>query len=119
MSCQAPGPPWHRLAMKPVLASIAALALANCASSTINGPSRLAGQELDAAVALYGPWVDEIQLDGRPLYIWRRALINKGTPYYCELRVQLGFRNIIRQAFLQGTPESCKLFAVRYEALTK
>lgn len=104
--------------MKPVLALCAALVLASCAS-TINGPSRLAGQEIDAAVALYGPWADEIEFEGRPLYIWRRALVEGGTAYYCELRVELGFRTVIRRAFLQGTPEACKLFAVRYEALSK
>lgn len=81
----------------------------------MNGPSRLAGQELDAAVSLYGPWVESITLQGQKTYIWRRTLITAGEPRVCELRVQLGFRQTISRAFLQGQPEACKLYAVRYE----
>ena len=93
--------------------------LGGCAGTTINGPSRLAGQELDAAVALYGPWAEEVELEGEPNYIWRRTLIVGDKPRVCELRVQLGFRRTIRRAFLQGQPDACQLYAVRYEPVTK
>lgn len=100
----------------PVLAST--LALAGCAS-TSNGPSRLAGQELDAAVALYGDWAESVEIYGHPTYIWRRTLIAGDQHLVCELRVELGFRKTIRRAFLEGQPDACKLYAVRYENLTK
>lgn len=94
-------------------------ALQGCASAANGGPSRLAGQELDAAVALYGNYVERIELDGGPTYIWRRTLIVGEQPRVCELRVQLGFRKTIRRAFMQGQPDACQLYAVKYEALTK
>lgn len=100
----------------PVL--VAATALAGCASAA-GGPSHLTGQQLDAAVALYGPWADEIEFEDRPLYIWRRSFVQDGSPRYCELRIQLGFRRTIRRAYLQGFPDACRLFAVRYEAAPK
>ena len=101
--------------MKRAITAVALSTLCACAS-TANGPSRLTGQELDAAVALYGDWVDQVELEGgRPLYIWRRSLVRGGSPRYCELRVELGFRRTIRKAYMQGFPDACKLFAVRYE----
>lgn len=90
--------------------------LAGCAS-VVNGPSRLAGQELDAAVALYGDWAEQATIDGETNYIWRRTLIVDGSPLVCELRVQLGFRNRIRAASMQGQPAACRLYAVRTEHL--
>ena len=102
---------------RPIVLALAML-LAGCAS-TVNGPSRLAGQELDAAVALYGEWSEEVTLDGEPTYIWRRTLVASGGPQVCELRVQLGFRRTISRAFMQGLPDACKLYAVRSESLTK
>lgn len=104
--------------MKASLALALFIPLAACAS-TASGPSHLTGQELDAAVALYGPWAEQIELDGKPLYIWRRRLIQNGAPRYCELRVELGFRKIIRQATMQGLADACRLFAVRSESLAK
>jgi hypothetical protein len=104
--------------MKASLALALLIPLAACAS-TANGPSRLTGQELDAAVALYGPWAEQIELDGKPLYIWRRRLIQNGESRYCELRIELGFRQVIRQATMQGLADACKLFAVRSETLSK
>ncbi|WP_165830594.1 hypothetical protein [Phenylobacterium soli] len=101
-----------------VLASALALALGGCASTT-SGPSRLTGQELDAAVALYGPWADQVEVKGQTRYIWRRSLLTNGQSTYCELRVELGFRRTIRRAYLEGFPAACELFAVRYESLTK
>jgi len=104
--------------MKGLAALALLIPLAGCAS-TVNGPSRLTGQDLDAAVALYGEWAEQVTLDGQPTYIWRRTLLVNGQPRVCELRVQLGFRRTISQAFLQGLPDACQLYAVRSESLTK
>jgi hypothetical protein len=94
-------------------------ALAGCQTAATNGPSRLEGQNLDAAMALYGPWVEQVHLQGRPVYIWRRTLIAAGKPYVCELRLETGFRGAISKAYLQGVPNACQLFALKEEALTK
>ena len=104
--------------MKRLIAVVLPMLLAGCAT-TVNGPSRLSGQELDAAVALYGEWAEQITLDGEPTYIWRRTLMVEGKPRVCELRVQLGFRKTISRAFMQGLPDACALYAVRSESLTK
>jgi hypothetical protein len=104
--------------MRPWLVPALSIALAACAGAE-SGPSRLAGQDLDAAVALYGPWADQVVLDGVTNYIWRRTLVVDGTPHVCELRVQLGFRSTIRGGALQGLPDACRLYAVHTEALTK
>jgi hypothetical protein len=93
-------------------------ALAGCQTAN-NGPSRLEGQNLDAATALYGPWAEQVNIRGRPLYIWRRTLIAAGQPYVCELRLEVGFRGAISRAYLQGVPAACRLFALKEEALTK
>jgi hypothetical protein len=103
----------RRLILLPILA-----VLAGC-QGVINGPSRLEGQNLDAAVALYGPWTEETHIQDRPLYIWRRTLIAGGEPFVCELRLETGFRNAVTKAYLQGVPDACKLFALKEEALTK
>jgi hypothetical protein len=104
--------------MKPWFALALAVPLCACAA-VVNGPSRLAGQELDAAVALYGPWAEQVDLDGETNYIWRRTLIVDGSPHVCELRLQLGFRTTIRGAAMQGLPDACRLYAVRQETLAK
>jgi hypothetical protein len=104
--------------MKRWFALAFAIPLSACAS-VVNGPSRLAGQDLTAAVALYGPWAEQVELDGQINYIWRRTLIVDGTPHVCELRVQLGFRTTIRGAAMQGLPDACRLYAVREETLAK
>jgi hypothetical protein len=104
--------------MKPWLAPVLSIALGACAS-VVNGPSRLAGQELDAAVGLYGPWAEQVELDGQTNYIWRRTLVVDGVPHVCELRVLLGFRKTIRGSAMQGLPDACRLYAVQSEALTK
>jgi len=103
--------------MRRLLALAMAIPVAACASSA-NGPSRLMGQELDAATALYGPWAEEVELNGQEVYIWRRSLVRNGVAHFCELRVELGFRQTIRSAAMQGLPDACALFAVRTEALT-
>jgi hypothetical protein len=96
----------------------AAAALAGC-QSTVLGTSRLVGEDLDAAVALYGPWNEQITLKNRPVYIWRRVLLTDASPKYCELRVQLGFRRTISSAYMQGVPAACELYAVRSVSATK
>ena len=94
------------------------LAVSACAT-VVNGPTRLMGENLDAATGLYGPWSEQVDLEGRPMYIWRRKLITPVGDRFCELRVRLGFRQTIAKAYLQGFPDACKLFAVRYQAQTK
>jgi hypothetical protein len=102
-------------------AGLAAGALAGCQSAmtTSGGPSRLAGQNLDAAVALYGAWSEQAVISGREVYIWRRTLVRDGSPAVCELTVELGFRQIIRIANMRGVPDACRLFATRTESLTR
>jgi hypothetical protein len=92
--------------------------LAGCQAS-VNGPSRLAGQELDAAVGLYGPWADQFEIKGQPTYIWRRTLVRNGAPEVCELKVELGFRQTIRAVSMRGVTEACRLYALRSQALSK
>jgi len=95
-----------------------AAALAAC-QTTVMGHSRLIGQDLDAAVALYGPWSEQIMLKDRPVYIWRRVLVGGSSPQYCELRVQLGFRTTISSAYMQGVPAACQLYALHSVTSTK
>jgi hypothetical protein len=96
-----------------LLPALAPIALAACAS-TANGPARLAGQQLDAATALYGRWADQIERDGRPVYIWRRSVaLPNGERRGCELRVTLGFRKTIRSTLLEGFQDACRLYDVR------
>jgi hypothetical protein len=104
--------------MKLWAAILPAAALAAC-QTTVTGNSRLVGQDLGAAVALYGPWNEQITLKGRPVYIWRRVLVGGASPQYCELRVQLGFRTTIRTAYMQGVPAACQLYALRSVTSTK
>jgi hypothetical protein len=104
--------------MKSLLVVALAGVLAACAS-VADGPSRLAGQELDAAVALYGPWAEQVELAGQPTFIWRRTLVTGEVRHVCELRVQLGYHRTIRTAVMQGLPDACALYAVRVENLTK
>jgi hypothetical protein len=79
-----------------------------------NGASKLPGQNLDAAVALYGPWTEEITPEGQPMYIWRRTLVTGDQKKVCELRVTLGFKRTIGDVIIQGQPEACRLFQIRY-----
>jgi hypothetical protein len=104
--------------MRQIVLLAGLLALSAC-QSVVQGPSRLAGQPLEAVVALYGPWAEQITIQDRPLYIWRRTLIAGGQASVCELRVEVGFRQAITRAYLQGVPEACKLYAVREESLAK
>lgn len=103
--------------MKRLAALVLPILLAGCASAD-NGPARLTGQDLGAAVALYGDWTEQVTLDGQPTYIWRRTLLVDGEPRVCELRVQLGFHRAITRTLLQGVPDACRLYALHTEALT-
>jgi len=100
-------------------AVLAAIALAGCATA-VHGPARLIGQELDAATALYGPWDDQIDRNGRPVYVWRRSIeLANGERRSCELRVTLGFRKTIGSAVTEGFQDACRLYDVRYESVTR
>lgn len=90
--------------------------LAGCQTlGEVSGGSALSGQELDTAVGLYGPWAEFLVLDGKRTYVWRRQYVaDDRKPYFCELRVEMGFRRTISGSTLQGYPEACRLFAVRY-----
>ncbi|THD80618.1 MAG: hypothetical protein E7812_07770 [Phenylobacterium sp.] len=102
------------------LVLLPAVILAGCQTpAAANGPSRLAGQRLDAAVALYGPWSEEIQLEGQPAYIWRRTMVRNGSPEVCELKVELGFRDTIRATSMRGVTEACRLFATHTQSVDK
>lgn len=93
------------------------LGLAACSTvSEVTGDSALSGHDLDAAVGLYGPWEDFVVLDGRPTYIWRRHYVDQKKNYYCELRVEMGFRRTISRSTMQGFPDACRLFSVRYKS---
>jgi hypothetical protein len=97
---------------------LAPLVLAACATR-VDGPTRLRGQQLDAATSLYGPWAAEIERGGRPVYIWRRSVkLSNGESRSCELRVSLGFRQAIRSAELEGFEDACRLYDVHYGMLT-
>jgi hypothetical protein len=97
----------------------ALLALAACATpAAVSGDSRLAGQDIQAAVALYGPWAEEVTLQGQRLYIWRRHFRAAGgaSDVYCELRVETGYRTTISRSQMQGFPAACNLFSIRYQS---
>jgi hypothetical protein len=96
------------------LASLALL-LAGCATApTLDAPSALNGHGLDTAFNLYGRWDQRVVLNGRPHYVWRRAVVMNGKSYYCELRAQLGFRDVIASSVVEGYPTACSLFNVQY-----
>ncbi|HEY8617238.1 hypothetical protein [Phenylobacterium sp.] len=90
--------------------------LAGCATTTttVDAPSALTGRELDTALNLYGRWDEKILLGGRPHYVWRRGVTLNGQTYFCELRSQLGYRNTIASAVVEGYPAACSLFSVQY-----
>lgn len=88
--------------------------LLGACTSVANGASKLPGQNIDAAVALYGPWTEEITPEGPPLYIWRRTLLVGDEKKVCEMRITLGFRRTIGDVIIQGQPDACKLFAIKY-----
>jgi hypothetical protein len=104
-------------ASRQILVLAAAAALCGCATTAaITGDTAFSGKDLDAAIGLYGPWEDHVVLNGIETYIWRRHYTDaaKKQDYYCELRVQMGFRNLISRSLMQGYPAACDLFSIRY-----
>jgi hypothetical protein len=99
-----------------VLAALG-LILAGCATApTVDAPTALNGHELDTALSLYGPWDQRVTLQGRPHYVWRRAVVMNGHSYFCELRAEMGFRNTIKSSIVEGYPAACGLFSVQYSS---
>lgn len=95
----------------------ALLALTACATpAAIPGESRLSGQDIQAAVNLYGPWDQRIVLGEQPVYIWRRHLRPAGatSDVYCEMRIETAYRTTVSRSSMQGYPAACQLFAIRY-----
>ena len=87
-----------------------ATAFAGCVSHEFPDSSRLYGQNLDAARAIYGEWATNVKLDGKQFYIWRRGATYEGQQVYCELWVEVAPHKIIGRRFVQGHAEACKLF---------
>lgn len=87
-----------------------ATAFAGCVSHEFPDSSRLYGQNLDAARAIYGEWTTNVKLDGKQFYIWRRGATYEGQQVYCELWVEVAPHKIIGRRFVQGHAEACKLF---------
>jgi hypothetical protein len=101
-----------------IIAIAAALLLTACATApVVDAPTALNGRELETALNLYGRWDQRVVLEGKPHYVWRRAVILSGQTYYCELRAEVGYRNVIRASIVEGYPAACGLFAVHYTAM--
>lgn len=95
----------------------AALALAVSACATAfegEKPSALYGQHIDAAVALYGPWAEQLTMEGRRYYLWRRKAETADGEQYCELRFEVTAKQQIARRLLQGYPLACELFTARF-----
>lgn len=97
------------------MAIACAIVVAGCAGTgAATATDSLEGQQLDAATGRYGAWAQQMNLGGKPTYIWRRSYVADNQPYYCELRIETGFRQTISRTSMQGYPDACRLFAVRY-----
>lgn len=105
------------------LIALAALTCALSACSTtreVEGTAAITGRELDAATALYGPWDQKLLVNDQPVYIWRRHMTaSDGRNYYCELRVEMGWKQVIGRALTHGYPGACALFKVKFESHVK
>jgi len=89
--------------------------LAGCVTSFEGErPSSLYGQHVDAAVALYGPWQDQMTLAGKRYYLWRRSVETTEGPRFCELRLEITPKQLIARRLLQGYPEACGLFTAQF-----
>src|SRR5690349_9219913 len=96
------------------------LFLAGCATtSVVDAPTALNGKDMETALNLYGRWDQRVVLDGRPHYVWRRAVVLNSQTYYCELRAEVGFRNTIKSSIVEGYPAACGLFSVQYTTNTE
>lgn len=108
--------PGKRGPMRGVVLTAMVLGLSACASAgEVTGSDALSGQPLEAAISLYGPYENFLVLDGRPTYIWRRRYEAEGKEYFCELRAEMGFRRQISRSLMQGFPDACRLFSVRFQ----
>ena len=100
-----------------IAAVAAALGLGACSTlKEVGGESALSGQQLDAAVGLYGPYAEYLVLAGKPTYVWRRLYPVDALDFYCELRVETGYRRTINRSLMQGYPAACQMFSVRYRS---
>jgi hypothetical protein len=98
------------------------VALAGCGTTNVvSGESTLSGKDLQMAVNLYGPWEGKMDIDGVSTYVWRRHYTASDTKqdFYCELRVQMGFRTTISSSVMQGYPAACNLFGITYKSELK
>jgi len=93
-----------------LLAVVAAVSLGGCVTHEFPDSSKIYGQNIDAARALYGEYAQQMRLDGKNYYIWRRGDVSEGEQVYCELWVEVGPKRIIARRFLQGHPVACQLF---------
>ena len=100
--------------MRFVVAGLALLALGGCSTGKAPVSSQFLGQHIDAVTALYGPWAEVVTLDGRPMYIWRRNTMVADANYYCELWIETGYRQAVAKRVMQGYPDACRQFQVRY-----
>jgi hypothetical protein len=94
-----------------------ATAVGGCATQRVlEARDALHGQDLQTAINLYGRFDERVSYGGKAYYLWRRAVSVEGTPHVCELRVELGYRNIIRDTLLEGYPAACGMFSVEYSS---
>jgi hypothetical protein len=103
--------------MRAAILATFALLLAGCATApVVDASTVLAGHDMATATSLYGRWDQKVMLEGRPHYIWRRAVVLNGETYYCELRAETGFRDTIRSSIVEGYPAACGLFSVQFSS---
>lgn len=106
--------------MRTALVPVLALALSACVT-TFEGerPSALYGQHLDAAIALYGPWEERLDVEGKTYYLWRRSAKLASGEVMCELRLEVTPKHIIARRLMQGFPEACNLFMAQLVPLER
>ena len=92
------------------------LAGAGACTTTFEGerPSALYGQHIDAAVGLYGPWDEALNINGKNYYLWRRKAASPNGEVFCELRIEVTSRRLIAGRLMQGFPEACALFTAKF-----
>lgn len=101
-----------------LLAAVLPLGLGACSTTReVEGTAAITGKELAAAVALYGTWDDKLIVKNRPVYIWRRQSTGPdGRSYFCEMRVEMGWHDLVARALTHGYPSACSLFNVKFES---
>lgn len=106
-----------RLAGAAAMACALTLTAACATTTVVDGQSALDGKDLETAVSLYGRPDERAAYGGKSFYIWRRAATVEGRTAGCELRAELGYRNMIRQTQLEGFPAACQLFSVQFTSV--